>query len=33
MAGLARAAVTASFLPVPDKARIIAEIDAYLAAA
>jgi aminodeoxyfutalosine deaminase len=30
LAGLARNAVTASFLPAPDKERIAAEIDAYL---
>jgi aminodeoxyfutalosine deaminase len=33
LAGLARNAVTASFLPEPDKARLAAEIDTYLAAA
>jgi aminodeoxyfutalosine deaminase len=32
-AGLARAAVDASFLPIQDKVRLTAEIDAYLAAA
>ncbi|MEV0731647.1 adenosine deaminase [Polymorphospora sp. NPDC050346] len=32
VADLARAAVTASFLPVPAQARLIAEIDAYAAA-
>jgi aminodeoxyfutalosine deaminase len=31
LAALARNAVTASFLPMPDKARLIAEIDAYAA--
>ncbi|MEV0608585.1 adenosine deaminase [Polymorphospora rubra] len=32
VAGLARSAVTASFLPAPEQARLIAEIDAYAAA-
>lgn len=32
VAGLARNAVTASFLPAPDRNRILAEIDAHLAA-
>ena len=32
VAALARNAVTASFLPVPEQGRIIAEIDGYLAA-
>ncbi|MEE6261965.1 adenosine deaminase [Plantactinospora sonchi] len=33
LAGLARNAVTASFLPNPEKAKLTAEIDAYLASA
>jgi aminodeoxyfutalosine deaminase len=33
VAGLARAAVAASFLPAPERARLTAEIDAYAAAA
>jgi aminodeoxyfutalosine deaminase len=32
LAGLARNAVTASFLPVADQARLLAEIDAHLTA-